>query len=313
MKLRLVSLVFIVAACLSSVDALGQLNAYDMQLPARTVGMAGNGRSFASGANALFLNPAALGVARQYILGAGYGYAGAGDGAHVLSAEWIDSTPNVFNLAMGFAFDYIPYSGKASSGESFNDSYNAHLAMSYTASLQSMELHFGITGHRLINIQGSKYDIWTGDAGLVLNFGHQLMAGIAGYNLYRDGDPEFPRGVGGGISYWSGPFMVGFDVSASFDVTLPMEEAKAKEDAKGDTQVRYIGALQYMPVHDIFVRGGLNYDAMEEATRVAGGVTIIAASNVGLEFGYQHNLDDSSDMVVMLNLQLYNPFPGLAM
>ena len=34
MKLGLVSLVFIVAACLPSENALGQINAYDMQLPA---------------------------------------------------------------------------------------------------------------------------------------------------------------------------------------------------------------------------------------------------------------------------------------
>ena len=310
MKLRLVSLVTVVAALLASQDALAQITAYDHMLPARTIGMAGNGRSFASGANALFLNPAALGSVHQYIFGAGYGYAGAGDGAHVLSAEWIDSTPIIFILAMGFAFDYVPYSGNDAAGIKLDDSYNAHLSMSYTAKMQSTELHVGFGGHRLINIQGSEADIWTGDAGLVLNIGNQFMAGFAGYNLYRDGDAEFPRGIGGGVSYWSGPFMVGFDVSANFDV---MFAPVPGEEAKEETQVRYIGALQYMPVHDIFVRGGANYDAMVENTRIAAGVTIIAASNVGLEFGYQHNLDDSSDMVVVVNLQLYNPFPGGAM
>ena len=310
MKLRLVSLVTVVAACLASQGAYAQISAYNHQLPARTIGMAGNGRSFASGANALFLNPAALGVAHQYIFGAGYGYAGAGDGAHVLSAEWIDSTPNLFNMAMGFAFDYVPYSGEDAAGNKLDDSYNAHLSMSYTAKMQNTELHVGVGGHRLINIQGTDADIWTGDAGLVLNFGNQFMAGFAGYNLYRDGDAEFPRGIGGGVSYWSGPFMGGFAVTANFDLTFAPHEG---EEAEEEPQLRYLGPLQYMPVQDILTRGAANYDAMVENTRVAAGVTIIAASNVGLEFGYQHNLDDSSDMVVVVNLQVYNPFPGGAM
>lgn len=272
------------------------------QYPARTLGLAGLGRSFASGANSVFLNPAALGATSQYQLGAGYTYAGGGadgEATHALSLAWTDSTPNPFHLAMGVVYDYMMYEE--------GSEQNVHGAASYSLNLGSVTLALGVGAHYFGGPEEAE-DITSGDAGLVMNLAQALYLGVAGYNLVSNTDDTY-RGVGGGLSFWGGPFMIGADVQADFDVPV----ATSSDTVSTETVVKWYGGLQLQMIPEAGFRAGLQYDASHEVFRLAGGLQFVVAQAFGMEFGYMQNVEDGDDMYLSVSIDLYNPFGGAGM
>lgn len=274
--------------------AVGQSHDRSRQYPARSLGLAGLGRSFASGPNALFINPASLGATSQYLLGGGYTYTGEEPGSHTLSLAWTDSTPNPFHLAMGIVYDYLSFEE--------GSSQNVHGALAYALSLPSLTISMGLGAHYLGSI-GDVGETTTGDAGLTLSFAQTLFLGVAGYNLVSTEDGP-GRGVGGGLSFWGGPFMIGLDVSADFDVpTLATDGSASTEDV-----VTWYGGVQLQMIPEACFRAGVQYDGTHQVTRAAGGLQFVLAQAFGLEFGYMQNVEDGDDMRLGVNLDLYNPF-----
>jgi hypothetical protein len=236
-----------VLATLWAQPALAQFDQFELMLPARSVGMAGLGRSFAAGPNALYLNPAALAATKQYVIGlahnlGGVKYDGANDFQNVSSIEWTDSTPNNMHLAMGAAYNY-----------NWNEKvHSAHLAIAGAIATQKVDILLGVGGHYanrayIPQLKRSFNDkFWAMDVGLSLNVGNKLMVGVAGYNLLstlraKDGE-GVPMGVGGGLSYWTGNWMFGFDVTASFDAltryrATETEIIAARKEAKAAAKI----------------------------------------------------------------------------
>jgi len=286
-----------------------QTGRFDHQMPARAVGMAGTGRSFAAASNALFLNPAALGVARQYVFGAGYNFARAKDAdgksrnSNVLSLEWTDSTPNTLHMAMGLSYVYLM-------GPERNTS-NVHMAAAYNLQTDYLGIHMGIGGHwaqdGLENDQGKLDNLWSGDAGLAINFQNQFMVGVAGYNLVQAPRKDMPMGLGAGLSYWTGSFVAAADLTAMFDTTT-------RSGKEADVLMTYGLGLQYMITNDVFLRGGVRYDDQQDTPAgqpstwtAAGGVTIVALQRFAIEVGYQQNVSAPEDLMVGVALEIYNP------
>jgi len=291
---------FVVAVLvlLVPVAAVAQIEPLREQLPARSVGMAGVGRSFANAGSALYLNPAALGIYRQYILGGSYGYHYAdGAEANAVSVEWTDSSPNPFNMGLGFGFDFVPHDE--------NDYFGYNGAFSYSAGAGgSAALHFGVGGHGLYNVSGLEDDVWSFDVGVALDFSQTLRIGAVGYNLVRSGEvagEKLPRGTGGGISFWTGPVMLAADATALFAVP---DEASGEEK----TRVTYAGAVQVAPVNEVALRMGVSHDQDPSKTRLAGGLSIIVEQAFGLSFGYQQAISDDTEIIAAVTMEIYNPF-----
>lgn len=291
--MRFLSLLIGVAVMAAPGGASAQLAFQEANLPATSLGMAGTGRSYGGGSSALYLNPATLAVARQYVLGGGYNFIKLGDAEnHAFKIEWIDSMPNGFNLSMGVAYDFAPHDT--------NDSHGLNLALAYTISAGNVGVVVGAGGHRIYNAGGSNSDVWSADLGAVITLSGSLMIGIAGYNLVGDsGDLDYPRGVGGGISYWTGPLMIAFDASGELQPEGGVDEA---------TNWSYMGGLQYQVAGTIFARAGIDYNATSSITRVAGGLSIISGRQFGIHVGYQQNVEDGSDLTVGIAFHIYNPF-----
>jgi len=293
MRIRIATAVLVTAVVLFPAAGLAQLDAVKQQIPARSTGMAGIGRSFANGGSALYLNPATLGVFKQYILGGGYSYLYSGEAeANAFSVEWTDSSPNPFNLGLGFGFNFIPR-------DSF-DSHSYHGAMTYSVGSSTAQFHLGLGAHGLFNVGGLDANVWSGDVGVALDFSQAFRIGAVGYNLVREGDIKLPRGTGGGMSFWSGPFMIAADVAAMFNVP--------GADGKESTQVTYGGAIQLAPVNEVALRLGANHDTDPSTTRLAGGLSFFVQQAFGLTLGYQQALSDDTDILASVMLEVYNPF-----
>ena len=298
--------VFMLALVVFEAEVLAQAEPYYPMMPARSLGNAGGGRSFAAGGNALFLNPASLAVTRQYILGGGYTLARSGTDAsyaHGLNVEWTDSTPNAMQLGMGLAYSYMMQGDKKTQ--------NVHGAMTYTLPFQVVGVHLGVGMHWLqdhVADLADEDDLYSADVGIAFNFQNQLTLGVVGHNLINSPDNGAPMGVGAGLSYWAGPVVLSGDVLARLDA----------DDGTGTTQetlMSYVGGLQYMISQGLFARGAFRFDdGYKTATgedapmSVGGGLTYVAGNRVGVELGYRQGIDNPDDMMIGLNLELYNPF-----
>lgn len=305
MRARTVFVMLVLLA--TEAQAFAQAEPFYPMMPARSLGTAAGGRSYAAGGNALFLNPASLAVTNQYVLGGGYTLARTGgiedSYAHGLNVEWTDSTPNALKLGMGLAYSYLMTDDKKTS--------NIHGAMTYSLPFEVVGVHLGVGMHWLQDFvaeMGVEDDLWSFDAGISFNLQNQLTLGVVGHNIMNTPDNGLPQGVGTGLSYWVGPVVVSADVVARFDL----------DDGSGtqqETLMSYIGGFQYMLTQGVFARGAFRYDdgrktaAGDDAVKSLGaGLTYIAGNRVGVELGYRQGLDDSDDLMVGLNLELYNPF-----
>lgn len=278
-------------------------------MPARSVGMGFAGRSFAAGGNALYLNPAALSLTKQYVVGFGYGMAqqpdkkGGSDFKHALNVEWTDSLPNKFHMAVGVGFNQV--------FSEHDDTTNVHGAVTYALEGETMGLHLGVGGHWTKDFAGTKGDenLFTGDIGMALSVKNQIMVGVAGYNLMRSHrDPAAPRGVGAGVSFWADALMLGFDITSKF-------ETKTRAGDPKDALVSYIGMIQYMLAQWSFIRGAFRFDGQEVTPTghpaeksFAVGLALLAADFVGVEFGFAQNIDAWSDRTLGVTIEFYNPF-----
>lgn len=331
MRMRVLWMALLWGILLAPAPATAQMEPLTRQYPAKTIGMAGVGRSFAGAGSALYLNPAGLGVVRQYILGAGYSYVATDEADHLLSVEWTDSTPNAYNLALGLTFNYVPYADEAA------QSY--HLGGAYSIRTASANIHIGIAAHGMYNmhagahtkmeadaptppegekpeLDASDIDFWSGDAGIILDIGNKLLLGAVGYNLLRQGNEQLPRGVGGGISFWAGAFALALDVSATFHQEM---------DPCYNAQVVWSAGAQLKATDRFFLRVGAQYDTMpdrqdvfgpgvhDKIWRIAGGMTVVPADNFGIDFGYQQSATDTDDLLVTVMFEIYNPFGSAPM
>jgi len=310
-------LIIITAVCLVSLDAYAQLPQFDTMLPARSLGIVGGGRAYAAGGNSLYLNPATLAATKQYIIGVSHTLgvmqlpSDSGEWeneyANTSSVIWTDSTDNSMGLSMGLAYNFIW-------GE---NSSNLHASMAYAVHAETFDILLGIGGHYMEGAVDGETSLWSADAGLALNVKNSFQIGVAGYNLLSTGraDDGFPFGVGGGLAYWTGSWMLGFDVTAAFDTTTKYRHPQ-KPNHRADI-VSYMGAIQYQAQEFVFLRGGLRYERGQETVDgranplVYGLGASVVFGKYAIELGFQQNVKDTYDVMVGLTIELYNPSSNL--
>jgi len=294
------------AFCAITPRADAQPREVQWQYPARTRGIAGAGRSFATASNALFLNPAGLALATQYVIEGVYSV-GFDPGTHSVGTNWTDSYMNPW-LAAGLGYTYLegPEDGELSKGA---HALNAGFAV--PALKGDTRLMFGTAFHWFRELdgmpEGGNRDLITADLGMILSIRDMFRLGVVGYNLLSLSDSKYKPGLGVGASFWWQRLVVAFDVVADWD---HFDEDKAGLGLPGTDPVSafgmtYAGGIIVAASKMFMIRAGASHDQLNVRTEVSMGLSLMFPKGFGLETAYHANVRDFEDSFLSVGLQLY--------
>ena len=277
------------------------------QYPTRTRGLAGAGRSFATSSNALFLNPAGLALASQYVIEGVYNV-GFDPVTHSVGTNWTDSYMNPW-VAAGLGYSYLegPKSGVLGKGA---HALNAGIAVPVLKG--NTRLIFGTVFHWFREMsnpgkKGKKRDLLTADLGMILSVKDMFRFGVVGYNLLSLIDSKYKPGLGFGASVWWNRLVFAFDVVADWD---HFDEDKAGlgmsgTDPVSDLGLTYAGGIIVAASKMFMIRAGASHDQLNVRTEVSLGLSFMFPKGFGLETSYHANVLDWEDSFLSVGLQLY--------
>jgi hypothetical protein len=236
-------------------------------VPARAMAM-GASRGAASGNEAIFLNPAAVGAMRRYSLQLDYAHATGTDSGDGFVLSIVDSLSNP-QFPTGLAYRY------ASVGEG---------ADKVTGTTKDFALGFALgdsllLGTRVTYItyakEGHDFSQFTGDLGVLAKLGG-VNVGATGYNLLRVDSQDVSRGFATGIG-------IGDDRSYLLAADLrwdwPQDKAMRSWSVAGE----------YLFGDALALRAGYSTDAVRGTAFWSTGLGLITQS-IGLDVGYRHDL-----------------------
>ena len=294
-------------------DAFAQPREIRWQNPTRTRGLAGAGRSFATASNALFLNPAGLALATQYVIEGTYAV-GFDPLTHSVGTNWTDSYMNPW-AAAGLGYSYLegPDNGDLSKGA---HALNAGLAVPLSKGKTRLIVGTNIHWFRELKgmpDDGGDRDLFTGDFGMILSFNDMFRLGVVGYNLLSLVDSKYKPALGVGASFWWKRLVFAFDVVSDWDqfdeskaAALPETEAGLSgTDAVSGFGMTYAGGVILAASRLVMFRVGASHDQLNVRTEVAAGLSFMLPKGFGLEIAYQANVRDWYDSYLSFGLQLY--------
>ena len=274
-----------------------------LQYPARTRGMAGTGRSFATSSNALLLNPAGLAYAVQYVFEGVYGYGFDGD-LHTTSVNWTDSYMNP-HVAAGVGYSFMT---QGPLGDLDAHAINGGLAFPVLKGPVGLILGTGI--HWVIKPDGkvktradgtvkkSDWNLLTGDLGAILTLGDMFRIGLVGYDLLSVIDSPYDPGLGVGISFWWSRLVFAFDVVADWGAT-------DRSTGGHELGMSYMGGILVAATQELMFRVGSGYDQLNDRPEIAAGASLMLPKGVGIELAYTADPTDFADSFLSVGLQLY--------
>ena len=268
--------------------------------PTSSLGMADAVRANATGATALYFNPAGMSLLRQYAIEAGYNFANALDG-HTFNTSIVDSKTNGA-LGMGFGYAYVSsvLSGKDRDGHTMRGALSTGyrgkgFSIYIGASVRYAELAKGEADTEENGLSDDTKFI-TMDAGLIATLGQYFSLGVVGRNLIdAKALHEAPRSVAFGIA---GSYK-GFRVSADLDLDI-----QTNEDEK--PIVGYAIGAQYLIRGMILLRAGFTGAGVSGENKLAFGAAYISKT-MGVDVGVRHNLDRSVDTHFGLSVKFFLP------
>lgn len=254
-------------------------------------------RGSATGASAVSLNPAGLPLTRELVFEGGYGYRVA-DSASLASASACDST----NAAPGcFFYNYLSASPELAGMTYQRTVHTAGLTLSRAVTprlmIGSAIKYFHVSSSLMEEGDASGF---TWDLGLTLRLNELATIGVAGYNLYGEEAPQFPRAVGGGLSLR--PLS---SLRASFDVLFHL-------DSEGESKSgRFGGGLEYflqLGSQDIGypIRAGGLHDRAADRTYLSGGLGL-ATAKLGIDVAARRALGGDEELLVIAALRFFGP------
>jgi len=289
-------------------DATAQPREIQWQYPTRTRGLAGAGRSFATASNALFLNPAGLALATQYVIEGTYSV-GFDPVTHSVGTNWTDSYMNPW-IAAGLGYSYMegPADSTLSKGA---HALNGGLAVPVLKG--DTKLIFGTNFHWFREVKGKggtkNRDLITGDLGMILSIRDMFRLGVVGYNILSLVDSKYKPSLGVGASVWWKRLVVAFDVVADWD---HVNEDKYKAglgmsgtDPVSDFGMTFAGGIIVAASQMFMIRAGASHDQLNVRTEVSMGMSFMFPKGFGLELGYHANVLNWEDSFLSVGLQLY--------
>jgi len=239
----------------------------------RAAGMGNAVRGFASGTEAILVNPAGIAATIRFNVEASAFLQPAQD-HRVFTAASVDSKLNAdeaFALSGGVGYHYYV------SGEGDARRSGSIVGVGLAVPLYPELLFLGVTGKYLKLSGAVESNAVTLDTGLILRPLPSLGLGAVGYNLVDIHNPEARRSWGFGVA-------LGQDTSfhVDFDVRLDPDE--------NDEQVlSYFAGAEYVIADMVVPRLGFAEDKLRDAREISGGVTVIV-SGLAIEGAYRHAL-----------------------
>lgn len=185
-------------------------------------------RGAATGGTAIDLNPAGLPLNRELVFEGGYGYR-LSDQASLIGVSACDSTTPIAGC---FHYSYTGATPELGGMALHRRTHMGGTSLAYTLTPRvfvgwSLK-YFNAEDDAMpaANTSG-----WNWDIGTTLRLTDLINVGVAGYNLWGENSPEFPRAVGGGILARPIPTL-----AVSFDARWKLED--------GDKSARYGGGAE---------------------------------------------------------------------
>ena len=261
--------------------------------PAAALGLADSVRASASGATALYFNPAGMSGIRQYSVEAGYSFLDSLSG-HAISVAAIDSATNNA-VAMGLAYSYI----SSAPGGMNRDGHNFRGGLSTGYRGESWGVFVGVGGRYLTlelgNTSLKDIEFFSIDAGLLFEVAEILRLGVVVQNLIdTKAVGEAPRSIGVGAA-------ISFDaLQLSFDVDLDLQ---SRPD---EVTTSYKVGLQYMIQNMIVARGGFMIDGLADKKRMGLGLSYVSAL-IGADLAYSRTLEEPGETIVSAAIKVFLP------
>ena len=306
--MRTILIVAITALLMAAMatDTVAQPREIRWQYPTRTRGLAGAGRSFATASNALFLNPAGLALATQYVIEGTYAV-GFDPLTHSVGTNWTDSYMNPW-AAAGLGYSYLegPDDGDLGKGaHALNGGLAVPLLKGDTRLIVGANMHWFRELKGMPD--GKDRDLFTGDFGMILSVKDMFRLGVVGYNLLSLVDSKYKPALGMGASFWWSRLVFAFDVVADWD---QFDESKAGlglsgTDVVSDFGMTYAGGVILAASRMVMLRVGASHDQLNVRTEVAAGLSFMLPKGFGLEIAYHANVRDWYDSFLSFGLQLY--------
>jgi hypothetical protein len=240
-------------------------------------------RGAATGASAIWLNPAGLPLNRELVFEGGYGYR-LTDQASLVGVSACDSTsaiPGCF---------YYNYAGSSPELGGMELSRRTHMAGTSLAYPISPRAFIG-TSIKYFNFDSdvmteSKASGFNWDVGATFRVTDFVSVGAAGYNLWGEESPELPRAVGGGVLARPLP-----SLAVSFDARwkLDGDDHTARYGGGAELFLRpsngqsgfplRAGALRDNGLDSTYLSGGIGYATMKFAVDVAARYAVTGAED----------------------------------
>ncbi len=266
-------------------------------LSARSIGMGETMRGSAHADLSISLNPAGLALSRQLVLEASYGYRPV-DNASRVSASACDAT-----VPMPGCFYYQYFGASPEVGEA-GASRRVHEAGSVFARQISDVVFAGLTVKYFdysTSVPGEEGSSgFALDLGTVVRAGDHVEFGLAGYNLLAEDSPQYPRGLGSGVTFRPvNQLAVAVDGVWNFDAE------------EGEGGGRYgLGAEYFFTTPDgqsgVPIRAGGIYDAGRDGRFLTAGTGYVTR-RAGIDAGLRYQLGDGDELIMLVSLRLFGP------
>lgn len=239
----------------------------------RSAGMGGAARGFASGNEALLVNPAGMSAVSRFNFGVEAFFEPA-SGLRVLSVAAVDSKLNAdqpFALAGGVGY----YDYRVGEGDQARKGSLTVVGLSVPLALDLVSV--GVAA-RYLKLSGAvKSNSVTMDSAILLRPNPLLGLSAVGYNLIDVRSPEAPRAWGLGAAFGS---------DATFLVDL---DARLDSGPDGETVASFFAGAEYTIAGMFVPRLGFGEDRLRRSREVSGGLTFIWTI-LGVEAAYRHAL-----------------------
>jgi hypothetical protein len=254
-------------------------------------------RGGAVGASSAALNPAGLPLTRELVFEGGYGYR-MSDRASLINASACDST----NAAPGcFYYSYVGASPELGGMEFKRRIHTGGLTVSRAIS-NSLLIGTGLKYFNLSSKVAGEKDAsgLSFDAGLTLRVNDAVLLGVAGYNLWGEDSPQFPRAVGGGFSLRPLP-----SLRATFDVLFKVDAADDEKSGRLGGGLEYFFQPGARDTGFPLRVGGL-YERDTERTFLSAGLGI-ATTKFGFDVAARRAAKGDDETLVLASLRFFGP------
>lgn len=249
----------------------------------RAMGMGEALRAAGSGAAAMYLNPAGMPTAEQYVAEAAY-QSRPTDSTHIATVSVVDSitSPLAAGLYYTFATSEPEIAGQSVKTKTHEVGLGLALPIGKVLSL-------GVTPFKFNRQNGA--DSFSLDAGVVLRPIPGLSLGASGINLIND-PPLLRKQLGLGAGYAFGEIFL-----LEFDTRLDL-------DRREEVSPRYGVGGELFLATAIALRAGAIHEAKEDATYVTAGVGYITGA-AGVEAAMRQQVDAGDETLLSFSLKLF--------